>query len=161
PPVFPDDADLLHDALNHTGARLVVADPIVSYLGATAGLNGPQVRKALSPLARIAQQARANFSMVRHLNKNDGGQRALYRGTGSIQVVAAARPALLVGRDPHDPQRRLLACTKTNLALPPPTLSFRIRNNEHGLPVLDWTGPVDIPADEFLLAGGVRYGATV
>jgi hypothetical protein len=161
PPVFPADADLLRNALKETGARFVVADPIVAYLGAAGGLNGPQVRKALTPLANIAEEARANLTMVRHLNKSGGRRSAMYRGMGSIAVVAAARVDLLVGRDPGDPSLRVLACTKNNLAGPQPTLGYRIGHDEMGRPFLNWTGPVPVSADEIVLNDGTEYGTSL
>jgi len=36
------------------------------------------------------------------------------------------RTAFLIARDPDDPLRRVLACTKNNLAVFPPSLGFRI-----------------------------------
>jgi hypothetical protein len=161
PPVFPADCDLLRHALKETEARFVVADPIVAYLGPAAGLNGPQVRKALTPLATIAQEAGANLTMVRHLNKNGRRQSAMYRGTGSIAVVAAARIDLLAGRDPNDPTQRVLACSKNNLAGPPPTLGYRIRQDDQERPFVEWTGPVDVSADEIVLNDGTLSGAPV
>jgi hypothetical protein len=161
PPVFPDDADLLRHALKETGARFVVADPIVAFLGAAAGLNGPQVRKALTPLANIAQEAGANLTMVRHLNKNGRRQSAMYRGTGSIAVVAAAPQDQSAGRDPKDPTQRVLACSKNNLAGPQPTLGYRIRQDEQERPFLEWTGVVDVSADDIVLNDGTQLGAPV
>ena len=53
-PQFPAEAALVRETIKETGARLVIADPLLAYL--PAGLNGPQVRQALTPLADIAQE---------------------------------------------------------------------------------------------------------
>jgi hypothetical protein len=158
---FPEEASLLRESLQETGARLVIADPLVAFLGGGAGLNGPQIRRALTPLANIAQQAHATLAMARHLNKNDGRQSALYRGSGSIQVIACARVGLLAGCHPEDPDLHLLACFKNNLAERPPTLSFRIHRDQAGWPIIDWEGAVPISADEIVLTTGERYGISV
>jgi hypothetical protein len=59
--------------------------------------------------------------VIRHLNKTTGGP-ALYRGGGSIGIIGAARIALLVGRDPADEARNVLAAIKTNIG-PKPSAS--------------------------------------
>jgi hypothetical protein len=50
----------------------------------------------------------------------------LYRGGGSIGIIGAARCGLLLAPDPEDAERRILASTKDNLGLPPPSLAFRL-----------------------------------
>ena len=54
------------------------------------------VRRALSPLARVAADTRCAILLVRHLNKSRAAQLAMYRGSGSIGIVGSARIALLV-----------------------------------------------------------------
>jgi hypothetical protein len=116
------------------------------------------VRRALGPLAQLAQETRAGMNWVRHLNKGGHGQRAIHRGSGSVAIVGAARTAFLVGRAPGEDDLRVLACTKNNLAEPPPSLGFRIGHNDEGQPVIDWTGPVDVSADELVLCPRTPHG---
>ena len=65
------------------------------------------VRRALHKLARLAE--RQNFAVVclRHLNKASG-DKAIYRGGGSIGIVAAAGAACSRRPDPDDRQRRVI-----------------------------------------------------
>jgi len=112
----------------------------------------------LGPLAQVAQATRAAMIPVRHLNKGGQGQRALYRGSGSIAISGAARSAFLVGRSPADDDLCVLACTKTNLAVPPPSLGFRIPRNAEGQAIVVWTGAVDISADELVLTRRTPHG---
>jgi hypothetical protein len=161
-PTFPDDCDLLQEAVEETGARLVVIDPLTAFLGAAVGsLSGPHIRRALAPLARVAAATRAALVYVRHLNKGGRGQRAIYRGTGSIAIIGAARTAFLVGHAPNEDDLRVLACTKNNLAEPPPSLGFRIEHAAPGQPIITWTGTVDVSADDLVLAAGTQYGAAM
>jgi hypothetical protein len=158
-PTFPDDCPMLKQIIHDTEARLVVVDPLMAFFANhLCAVNDQMVRRALGPLARVAEATRAAILLVRHLNKGGTGQRAIYRGSGSIAIVAAARTAFLIGRDPEDPETRLLACTKNNLMAPPPTLGFRIEPNPHGQPVIVWTGVVDVTADEVVLAARRRPG---
>jgi hypothetical protein len=154
PPLFPEDCDLLRETLHETGARLVVIDPLEAVLGTAVGLNGAQVRRALGPLAQIAEETRTAMILVRHLNKGGRGQRALYRGSGSIALIGVARTAFVVGAHPTDDQWHVLACTKSNLTERPAALGFRIGSAGAEHSVVTWTGPVDISADDLVLAPG-------
>jgi RecA-family ATPase len=90
---FPRDLGLLEEALIKTGARLVVLDPVMAFLDQGIIANSDQsVRRALSPLARLAAQLGVAVLLVRHLNKFRG-QGPLYRCGGSIGLLAACRSA--------------------------------------------------------------------
>jgi hypothetical protein len=137
---------LLAELIQETHARLVIFDPFFAFLGPDAGsLNDLMIRRALEP-----------FLLVRHLGKGSTGRGACYRGLGSMAILGAVRTAFLVARDPLDPDRRVLACTKNNLAAFPPALTFRILPTAEGRPRIDWLGPVERTADELVQAGGRR-----
>src|SRR5262249_7106756 len=55
----------------------------------------------------------------------EGGP-AVYRGLGSVGLIAAARVAWLLGHHPSGEGRRVLTMTKTNLGEPPPAKIFRV-----------------------------------
>ena len=74
------------------------------------------VRRALAPLAKLAEDTGAAVLIVRHLNKSSGGN-PLYRG-GSIGIIGAARSALLVASHPEDESRRVLATLKATSPSP-------------------------------------------
>jgi AAA domain len=158
-PVFPDDTHLLQETIQDNNARRVIVDPLMAFLSARAcSLNDQMIRQALVPLAEVAEGARAAVLVVRHLNKGSG-QQALYRGLGSIGIIATVRSGLLVGRSPYDADHRVLACTKSNLAQAPASQGFDIRAGEHGQPVPHWTGAVDLPADDLVVFGAREHGA--
>jgi len=142
--------------LRATAARLIMADPLFAFLGVGQGLNDGTVRRALTPLAQVAEEARAAVSMVRHLTKG-GGRQAIYRGSGSIALIGMARTAFLAGRSPDDPDLHVLACTKNNLATPPPALGYRIAQAD-GQPVIVWQGPVETTADDLVLGPARVHG---
>jgi hypothetical protein len=112
------------------------------------------VRRALAPLMHLAEKHRCALLMQRHLNKQGGG-RALYRGMGSIAFVAACRFAMLVGRDPQEPGRCVLAQVRNSLAGPQPSLAYRLSAPDGGLPAVEWLGTSPVSADE-LLGGAPR-----
>ena len=85
--------------------------------------------------------------LVRHLTTR-AGPKAVYRGAGSIGIVGAARAGLLATRHPADPDLRVLSVAKTHLAAAAPSLGFRVVADGLGRSRVEWTGPVDVGADE-------------
>jgi len=140
-------------AVRQTGARLVVLDPLMAYLGGDVNSYRDQdVRRALAPLSKMADDTGAAVLVVRHLTKG-GGASSIYRGGGSIGIVGAARSALLVAKDPENEERRIVASVKSNLSKPPGSLAYRIEEAPNGSPRIAWEeGEVGITADELLAA---------
>jgi hypothetical protein len=149
---FPRNLPELNTVLGHTGARFAILDPIMAFLDNTVLSNDDQsVRRALAPLAQLAEHRRCAVTMVRHLNKRSG-TRALYRGGGSIGLIASCRTAWLVGRDPNARTRRILAQVKNNLAPLQPSLAYELRAEPDAPPTIAWLGPSHWSADQILAA---------
>ena len=119
--LLPDDAAKLDQIIGKTKTRLVVVDPLTAHLPENINSwHDQSVRRALAPLHRSAEKRGCAVVVVAHLNKG-GGQDPLYRTGGSIGLPAAVRSALLLARDPTDPEgergsRRVLAHIKCNVA---------------------------------------------
>jgi hypothetical protein len=152
---LPEHAELLGQAIARVSARLLVIDPIMAFLDRSILSGSDQsVRRALLPLADLAEQHGWAALLVRHLNKSPGRQ-AIYRGAGSIGFLAACRCGWLVARDPHNPDRRVLAQVKNNLAPLQPSLTYTVHSQDLAAPTLSWLDPCPSTADE-LLAGARR-----
>ena len=129
---LPDDADKLDRMVAETGARLVIVDPLMAHLPeAVNSWRDQSIRRALAPLRRMAEERRCAVVLIAHLNKARGGD-ALYRAGGSIGIPAAVRSALLLARDPQDPDgdrgsRRVLAHVKCNVGEQAESLACEIR----------------------------------
>ncbi len=142
-PRLPDDLGLLEEAVVRADARLVVMDPLPAFLASSAPLTSDEpLRNLLHAVALLAERTRCAFLMVRHLTKKPGRQ-PLYRGTGSIALIAACRLALLVAPHPADPTRTIMAQSKNNLAPLQPSLAYRLfPSGEKSAAPLQWLGPV-------------------
>lgn len=157
-PRLPHVADIeaIREAVEEIDARLVIVDPLMAALpGAVDSHSDQNVRSVLAPLAKLAQEMGVTILVVRHLNKSASGN-ALYRGGGSIGIVAAARAAFLVAKDPEDANFRVIAPTKLNIAPEPPALRFRISANAEGDPTLEWEGVSCHTAQDLLQSGDKR-----
>ena len=84
---------------------------------------------------------------IRDRNKAAGTQ-STYRGLGSIDITAAVRSLLFIGKLKDSPTTRVLIHEKSSLAPPGQSLAFSL-GDEKGF---EWIGAYDITADE-LLAG--------
>jgi hypothetical protein len=147
---LPGQTSLLQGALVRTQARLVVLDPIVAFLDASVCVSNDRgVRRALGPLAQLAETHQCVMLLLRHLTKRAGAQ-ALYRGSGSIGFLGACRSGWLLARDPDCADRRVLAAVKNNLTPPQPSLAFALHTADGPQPRLDWQGPSPWTADQLL-----------
>jgi hypothetical protein len=149
PPTIAD-LDPIEEAIHRVAARLVIVDPFMAYLAdQVRSFQDQSVRRALAPLAELAERRGVVVLVVRHLNKS-GGDQALYRGGGSIGIVGAARAGLLIAADPDDPARRILASVKSNLAQPPPALAYRLVEAPNRAVRVEWLGTTTHTANQLL-----------
>lgn len=144
------DIAAIQGAVNEVQARLVIVDPIMAYLGGADSHVDADVRAALHHLVELAQTQKLAVILIRHLNKSLGGN-PLYRGGGSIGIVATARSGLLVAKDPDDPEggRRILTATKCNLAEMPRAISYSIQAVDGTARIL-WGAETDHQAADLL-----------
>ena len=123
------DLDVVDDYLEaHPGISLVIIDPLASFLGNTDSHNNADVRAVLHPLTELAERHHVAIVAIAHLNKsNANGGPAMYRVSGSLAFVAAARCAFLVTKDRNDPERRLMVMSKNNLGPDNLGMAYRVR----------------------------------
>jgi hypothetical protein len=106
--------------------RLLVIDPIGSYLGGRTDANRDnEVRAILAPLAAMAAEHEVAILLVAHTRKSLAPF-ADDMVLGSRGFVGLARSVLHLTADPDDKARRLLLPGKCNLAAPAAGLAFRI-----------------------------------
>jgi hypothetical protein len=122
----------------------------MAFLSGGVNSNRDQdVRRALAPLAKVAERTGTAVVIVRHLNKA-AGVSPLYRGGGSIGIIGAARSGLVVGRHPEDESLRVLAGQKNNLSLPPESLLYKIETAENGSARISYEGKTEVNARQLL-----------
>ena len=129
--------DQLREAIVEKDATIVIVDPLNAFLGGVDSYKAAEVRGLLSPLAHVAGLTHAAVLAVHHLNKSSSSN-ALYRASGSLDFVAAARIVHGVAADPEAEGRRVFVPVKCNIAAMPEGLGFSIGEQGvvfDGLPV--------------------------
>lgn len=105
--------------------RLIVIDPIGSYIGTVDSHRDEEVRSVLMPVAKIAEKYGPAVLVVAHRRKGTGDN-ADDLAMGSRAFTAIARSVWHVSRDPKDHARRLLLAGKQSLGPELDGLAFRI-----------------------------------
>jgi len=140
------DVPLLDRALQETGAKLVIVDPIQSFLGANIDLHrSNETRPVLDGLGKLAEKHGCAVLLLRHLSKAVGGK-AIHRGLGSIDLTGAVRSEMLAGSLPDDPEARALVHIKSNIGAFGSSRGYSI----DGECRFAWTGRSEITADQML-----------
>ena len=138
----------LEEAIQTTGAKLLILDPIQAYLGGGTDMNrANEARDMTKKLGALAEKYKCAIVLIGHMNKASGNK-AAYRGMGAIDFFAVARSVLLVGRIEGEPNIRAVVQIKNNLAAFGHPKAFAL--SEAGF---RWLGDYDITADEIL--GGI------
>lgn len=148
-PHFPTDIASFEAAVRQNPPRLVSLDPLSECLeGNTTSERA--IRAALSPLCSMAAKYKFALMGVRHLTKTCT-RNPLYRGGGSIALIALARSSLLVMEDPFQAGQRVLVQVKSSMGSPAFVLGFRPVELAGGLSV-NWLGRMGYTADQLFAA---------
>ena len=144
--------ETLRAALVNHPVKLVIIDPISAFLGTADSHNNAEVRALLAALGHLATEQRCAVLVVSHLNKGSGAS-AVYRITGSLAFVAAARAVYAIAKDPDDANRRLMLAIKSNLGPDAFGYSYTISVADNDAPYVRWGDErVTKTAEEILAA---------
>ena len=138
--------DRIEKAVRQNRVRLVIIDPVQAFIGADVDMNrANEVRPVFRKLGMIAEKTECAIVLIGHLNKSSGTQ-STYRGLGSIDIMAAVRSLIFIGKVRKDPTTRVLIHEKSSLAPPGETMAFKLGDEEG----FRWVGAYEISADELL-----------
>jgi putative DNA primase/helicase len=136
------------------GTQLVTIDPISAFLGRTDSHNNAEIRAVLAGVGRLAMQMRFAALGVSHLNKVSGTS-AVYRVTGSLAFVAAARAVFAIARDPDQHERRLMLPIKSNLGPDTNGYGYTVSVADNDAPYVKWADERVTRTAEEVLTGTV------
>lgn len=127
--------EALDQAISKINPLLIIIDPLVAYFGGKVDLHkANETREIMSKLSILAEKHKTSILCVRHLAKGQK-DKAIYRGIGSIDLTAAARSCLAIGRNPENPNEGRVIChIKCNLAPLGKPLSYYLHPNNKKSP---------------------------
>ena len=138
--------DRIEKAIRQNQVRLLIIDPVQAFIGADVDMNrANEVRPVFRKLGMIAEKTGCAIVLIGHLNKSSGTQ-STYRGLGSIDIMAAVRSLLFIGKVKKDPTTRVLIHEKSSLAPPGETMAFKLGDEEG----FRWVGAYEISSDDLL-----------
>lgn len=143
---------LLEQLIVRLKPRLVVFDPLVSFMGGKINIHKQnEVRQALQPLINIAQKHDVAILIVAHVTKGSPTA-AIDQIMGSVDFSAAVRSALIAYPDPDkraDEEGGIIAHAKHNLTKGGPSLRYVIEGNR-----FMWRGTTDASAQDLATSTG-------
>ena len=110
--------DRIREAVEKYHAKLLILDPMSSYIGDTCSMNNAnETRAEFNHLIAVAKDTGCAIVIIAHMNKAKDTS-PLYRTNGSIDIAGAARSILAVTRtsNKQNPAERYLVQVKSNLA---------------------------------------------
>jgi hypothetical protein len=144
---------ILEDALEQTGARLLILDPLHCYLAGSDRHRAHGAAHVFENLARLAEKHRCCILLVRHLRRRG-------RNSTAVELSSAVRTEFLVGSTPDAPGISALVQTKSNLGPLARSLGYRIdpSRDQPFDPPFHWTGsskftPEDLQTERPVGAG--------
>jgi hypothetical protein len=147
----PLDVPALRDYIGSHDVAMLVLDPLTSVMDDRIDAHRDrEVRRALEPLGKLAEDTGAAVVGLVHLGKGLGTD-PVNLILGSRAFSAVARLALVAARDPDDDASNVLSVEKSNLGrIDVPGLTYRIDGVEiatdegpAGAGMLVWTGETD------------------
>ena len=145
----------LKAAIQKYNARLLILDPLASYIGEDCSMNDAnKTRAELNYLIDIGKETGCAILVVAHMNKAKDTS-PLYRTNGSIDIAGAARSILAVTRtaNKQNPAERYLVQVKSNLAPMGSAILFEVADK--GVNFLD---ELELSAEDAFSASAPRMG---
>lgn len=152
-----EGAQRLDELCREHNPKLIVLDPLVSFLDSNVNMNqANQVRAAMRPMIAVAARHKASLLITAHVHKGSPGE-AMDAVMGSVDFGAVVRSVLVVYRDPEaeqdggSPQQSyVIAHAKHNLTKPGKSLRYVIRpaSDNPDDPEFLWNGESKYTANE-------------
>ena len=156
PVMLPDDHSLLRQMVQTHRARMLVLDPITRRLSPGHQVRAEETASAvLMPLVQLAAETGCCICYTCHLRKDRSGD-ALDWVLGAGGWTGIPRYALLLGRDPQDPDRRVMTWSRCASRQKPPARRYTI-DGRPGLGRFVFGAEATIRADDMRGEAGERW----
>lgn len=145
-----DGLDALRAELDEYEPEVIIIDPWVSFVPTDTPIkDSPAVRALLDKIESVAKDYGCAIILIRHLTKMKHDN-ALYQGGGTIDMIAAARSALRIGKHPERDDHRVMVHLKHNVGPRGSTWVYELAlgEDENEIPRLRFVGTDDVSVDD-------------
>lgn len=145
----------IRNAIEKYGAKLLILDPMSSYIGGECSLNNAnETRAEFNHLITVARDTGCAIVIVAHMNKLRETS-PLYRTNGSVDIAGAARSILAVTRTANkaNPAERYLVQVKSNLAPTGSAILFEVADKG-----VNFLNEVELTAEDAFRETAPRMG---
>jgi len=150
-----DMAALVAAASGLPDLRLIIIDPVVSVVAGDSHRNA-EVRRALQPLAQLAEQTGAAVIGLTHLTKGTVGRDPLERITGSVAFGAVARLVWFTAKSNDADQPSRIVRAKSNIGPAGDGFEYDLHQvvfdpaNGHKAQTIQWGKPLQGSAKDLI-----------
>lgn len=125
----------------------MIIDPIQAFLGAGVDMHrANEIRPIMHDLSNVAERTNCAIILIGHMNKDSKNPKGIYKGLGSIDIVASARSVLLLGRDPKNEYIRAIVPIKSSLAPEGKSVAFELKRDTG----FEWLGESELTERDLL-----------
>lgn len=145
----------IREAVEAYDARLLILDPMSSYIGGDCSMNNAnETRAEFNHLISVSKDTGCAIVIIAHMNKMRDTS-PLYRTNGSIDIAGSVRSILAVTRtgNQQNPAERFLVQVKSNLAPMGSAIRFEVAAN--GVHFID---ELEMSAEDAFSATAPRIG---
>jgi hypothetical protein len=157
-PMTLQDLGTIEKLLKQYTPALLAFDPLQSFLGPDVDMNrAGDTRPVLDAISRLCKGYGCTLLYVRHNGKTQRSK-AMHAPLGTVDITGNLRSEMALYKDPDDPERRILAQTKTNGRWAPSMyvklvgVTFDVPLEDSFLTLetvrVDWDGKSDLTADD-------------
>lgn len=149
----------IEEAIKRLNARMVIFDPLQAFLGAGVDMHrSNETRPELARLFEMAARNDCNVTIIAHMAKGSFGASAVNRALGSVDIPAAMRSILQLGRNPENDSEIIAVHVKCSNAPIGRSISFSIGDRGG----VTWNGYSDLGVEDLENAAkrkekGVEY----
>ena len=134
---------VVEQSVKNKNAGLLVFDPLQAFLGAKTDMfRANETRPILAALAEMAKRNDCAVVIISHMSKAQ--TKIIYKALGSVDIIAASRSVLYIGRDPDQPEQCAAVHIKSSNARPGQSIRFQIGDRGR----VEWLGYCNLTADD-------------
>lgn len=137
----------IETAVKTIGAKMIVFDPFQAFLGSGVDMfRGNETRPVLAKLFAMCDRNNCSCAIIAHMGKSSSDKSPVNRALGSVDIPAAMRSIIQVGRNPDNEEERVAVHVKCSNAPTGQSILYRVGNRGG----VEWLGFSALDAEDIV-----------